>query len=85
MALTTETGPNGLRRHRRGLLGVLSVTDRLVGTALQRRIRTNTVAAAIFAAQADPAATVRLSRHVRSAPARGYPASGPLASVTNRS
>jgi MFS family permease len=43
-----------------GLLGVLSVTGRLVTTGLQRRIRTTTVVAAVFAVQALSAACLPL-------------------------
>jgi MFS family permease len=43
-----------------GLLGVLSVTGRLVLTGAQRRIRTSSVAAAIFSAQATAAFSLPL-------------------------
>jgi predicted MFS family arabinose efflux permease len=43
-----------------GLLGVLSVTGRLVTTGLQRRIRLTTVVAAVFAVQALSAACLPL-------------------------
>lgn len=46
-----------------GLLGVLSVTGRLAVTGLQRRIRTTTVVAAVFAVQAISAASLPLTGH----------------------
>jgi MFS family permease len=48
-----------------GLLGVLSVTGRLVTTGLQRRIRPTTVVAAVFVVQALAAGGLPLIAHSR--------------------
>lgn len=48
-----------------GLFGVLSVTGRLVTTGLQRRYRTTTVVAVIFAIQGLAAAALPLAGHQR--------------------
>nr|WP_221379257.1 MFS transporter [Actinoplanes polyasparticus] len=60
-ALISWGHPAGFAATVAGLFGILSVTGRLVTTGLQRRFRTTTVVAAIFALQAIAAAALAVT------------------------